>query len=105
MLDAAVVLVVGLTFLGVSLLAPLRVVDEGVVLRAEEATKRLRKHKIKQLFIMKCTVQVMGMATSCVFMAIIILTLALFFHVEHSLKTKSVMRSASAHSNKFENQQ
>ena len=40
MLGAAVVLVVDGTVLGVSLLAPLRVVDEGVVLRAEEATKR-----------------------------------------------------------------
>ena len=40
MLDAAVVLVVGGTFLGVVLFAPLRVVGEGVVLRAEEATKK-----------------------------------------------------------------
>ena len=40
MLGAAVVRVVGGTFLGVSLFALLRVVDEGVVLRAEEATKR-----------------------------------------------------------------
>ena len=38
MLDAAVVLVVGGTFSGI-LFAALRVVDEGVVLRAEEATK------------------------------------------------------------------
>ena len=40
MLGAAVVLVVDVTVLGFSLFAPLRVVDEGVVLRAEEATKR-----------------------------------------------------------------
>ena len=45
MLGAAVVLVVDGTVLGFSLFAPLRVVDEGivdegVVLRAEEATKR-----------------------------------------------------------------
>lgn len=39
MLGAAVVLVVGGTFSGVALFATLRVVDEGVVLRAEEATK------------------------------------------------------------------
>ena len=39
MLDAAIVLVVDGTFSGVELLATLRVVDEGVVLRAEEATK------------------------------------------------------------------
>ena len=37
MLDAAVVLVVGGTFSGI--LFPALVVDEGVVLRAEEATK------------------------------------------------------------------
>ena len=41
MLGAAVVLVVGGTFLGVSLFAPLRmVVAEGVLLRAEEATEK-----------------------------------------------------------------
>ena len=40
MLGAAAVLVVGGTFLGVSLFAPLRVVAEGVVLRAEEATEK-----------------------------------------------------------------
>ena len=40
MLDAAVVLVVGETFSGVSSFATRRVVDEGVVLRAEGATKK-----------------------------------------------------------------
>ena len=40
MLDAAVVLVVDGTFSEIALFAPLRVVDEGVVLRAEEATKK-----------------------------------------------------------------
>ena len=39
MLDAAVVLVVGGTFSGVSLFVPLTFVDESVVLRAEGATK------------------------------------------------------------------
>ena len=38
MLDVAVVPVVGGTFSGVVLFAPLRVAGEGVVLRAEEAT-------------------------------------------------------------------
>ena len=40
MLDAAGLLVVGGTFSGVVLSAPLRVVGEGVVLRAEGATKK-----------------------------------------------------------------
>ena len=40
MLDAAVVLVVGWPLLGVVLFAPLSVVGKGVVLRAEEATKK-----------------------------------------------------------------
>ena len=40
MLDAAVVLVIGRRLSGVVLFAPLRVVDEGVVLRAEEATEK-----------------------------------------------------------------
>jgi len=39
-LGLAVALVVGGTFLGVSLFVPLTVVDESVVLRAEGATKR-----------------------------------------------------------------
>ena len=40
MLDVAVLLVVGGTISDVALFAPLRVVDEGVVLRAEEATEK-----------------------------------------------------------------
>ena len=39
MLDAAVVLVVGGTFLGALLFVTLRVVDGGAVLKTEEATK------------------------------------------------------------------
>ena len=39
MLDAAVVLVIGRRLSGNVLFAPLRVVDDGVVLRAEEATE------------------------------------------------------------------
>ena len=39
-LDAAVVLVIGRRLSGVVLFAPLRVVDEGVELRAEEATEK-----------------------------------------------------------------
>ena len=57
------------------------------VLRSEQKRlQRSKKHKIKQLLIMNCTVQIMGMATSYVFTAIKILSLAFFFHVEHSLK-------------------
>ena len=40
MLDAAVVLVIGRRLSGNVLFGPLRVVDEGVVLRAEEATEK-----------------------------------------------------------------
>ena len=40
MLDAAFVLVVDGTFSGIALFAPLRVVDEGVVLTAEAATEK-----------------------------------------------------------------
>ena len=53
---------------------------------------------------MKCNmVQIMGMATSYVFMALIILSLAFFSCRAFTQSMKSVIRSASAHSNKFEN--
>ena len=57
-----------------------------VLCSEQKRLQKGRKHKIKQSLIIKCTVQIMGMATSYVFMAITILSLALFFHVEHSFK-------------------